>query len=178
MGVTYNKRKFRELIIYVSERFADDPGFGDTKLNKILHFSDLFAYNKLGHAITGARYQKLEFGPGAVPLLPVRRELEEEGAVHVEKHGLLKKRTVTIAERPAEREVFEAAELEIVDELIELFRKATAEEVSRFSHDFSGWRLADIKEDIPYETGLVPAKVDASDEVKSRGRQLAESHGW
>ena len=31
----FNDRKFRELVIYIAEKCADDPTFGATKLNKI-----------------------------------------------------------------------------------------------------------------------------------------------
>src|SRR5690348_1753468 len=99
----FKQEKFRELIVYVADRCADDPYFGDTKLNKILHFSDFVAYTDLGHSITGARYQKLEFGPAPTNLLPIRRDLEEEGAVRVEERPVgAKTRRVTVAQRHAD----------------------------------------------------------------------------
>jgi hypothetical protein len=65
-----DRDKFRELVIYVADRLADDTSFGDTKLNKVLHFVDFFGNSHLGHAVTGATYQKAEHGPLARALLP------------------------------------------------------------------------------------------------------------
>lgn len=77
--VQYDKARFRELVVYVAERAGDDTRFGDTKFNKVLFHVDFRAYNRLGRAVTGATYQRLDFGPAARRLKPVRRELERTG---------------------------------------------------------------------------------------------------
>jgi uncharacterized phage-associated protein len=157
--IRYEPEKFRELVVYVAERFGDDPPLGDVKLNKILYFSDFLAYNRLGRPITGARYQKQKLGPIAVPLLPAREQLEEEDAVRVEKKrwpDLLKAQTVTRARRKA-KDLFSKEEREIIDSVIEELRPATADEASDLSHERSpGWALSDMRADIPYHTALVP----------------------
>jgi len=55
-------------VLYLSQRSADDPGFGMVKLNKLLYRADFEAYRLLGHSITGAVYEKQDFGPVARPL--------------------------------------------------------------------------------------------------------------
>lgn len=166
----YNAEKFRELIVYIAERVRNEDDFGDTKLNKALYFSDFLAYSHLGHPLTGARYQKLPWGPAARYLLPVRRELEAEGAVRVESRPVAgKEATVTVALRPANVELFAEEELEIVDQVVDAIRKHTAVSVSAMSHRESpGWNLVDLRDDIPYSTALVsnespsPTTVDAA----------------
>ncbi len=71
------------MILYIAEKTADDPSFGDTHLNKVLYWADFDAYGSLGRPVTGARYFKLPFGPGAKPLMPIRDELAEEGFVEI-----------------------------------------------------------------------------------------------
>lgn len=176
--VSYDKEKFRELLLYIAEKSADDPRFGDTKLNKLLYFSDFFAYSHLGRPITGARYQKLEWGPAARALIPVRRELESEGALRVEERGDEPKRKVTVPLRTPNKSVFTEEELSLVDELLDLLRDATATSISAISHTNSpGWQLVDLQDDIPYETALI-ARDRPTSEVLERGRELADRYGW
>src|SRR5262245_17296923 len=119
MEIQYDKDKFRELILYVAEKSADDPSFGDTKLNKLLYFSDFFGFSHLGRPITGARYQKLKWGPAARALVPVRNELVDEGAVRIEEREVGKmKRRVTVPLRSPNKELFSTEELQLVDELL------------------------------------------------------------
>lgn len=158
-NVRYDPDRFRELVVYIAANFGDDPPLGDVKLNKILHFSDFIAYNRLGHAITGARYKKEKKGPIAVPLKPAREQLEDEDAVEVEHKwwpNLANPQTITHALR-APADLFAPDELEIVDRVMAALRRTTADEVSELSHRRSpGWVLSEMSEDIPYETALIP----------------------
>lgn len=173
----YDADKFRELVLYVADRYADDEKFGDTRLNKVLFFSDAFALQHLGDPITGARYQKLRHGPGPRALLPVRRELEEEGDVRVERVGS-PPRTVTVPLRPPDVSLFSKDELAVVDSVIELFEGRTATLVSRLSHVNSpGWNLVEMGEDIPLESQSI-STVAPPPEVLDRGRELAKRFGW
>ena len=175
---TYNSEKFRELLVYIAERTGGRT-FGDTRLNKTLHFSDFYAYNRLGHSITGARYQKLAYGPAPVALIPVRRELEQEGALRVEaRRAGTKPARQTIAQRPANTALFTADELAIVDEVIARMKSMSARRVSDMSHDESpGWNLVEMGEDIPYSTALI-SNEKPPDRVVARGRELAARFGW
>src|SRR5688572_4293177 len=92
---TEDRRKLKELILYVSQRCASKRNFGSVILYKILYFSDNFAYGKLGQPITGAEYMKEKHGPIPRTALPARQELESEGRLAIEEipkgRGKLKK---------------------------------------------------------------------------------------
>lgn len=175
----FDRDKFRELVVYVSQRLEDDRSFGDTKLNKALYFVDFFGYSHLGQPVTGARYQKQENGPLARALLPVRDELVEEGAVTVEMRPAgTRQRRVTTSRRGADMSRFTEEEIELIDDIIEQLRGYTAVAVSAISHQNSpGWQLAELGEDIPYETALI-ARDRASSDVRRRGQQLAAKYSW
>jgi antitoxin SocA-like protein len=175
----FNRDKFRELILYIAERHVDDPRFGDVKLNKILYFSDFRSYRDLGHAVTGARYQKLPMGPAPNALLPVRDELAAEGALRIEERPVGQvMRRVTVAQRRADTSVFTEAELALVDQVIEEFRSRTAAGVSDYSHERSpGWHIADMSEEIHYGTALI-SNNQPSEATVSAGRELATRLGW
>jgi hypothetical protein len=145
------------LVLYITARTADDPGFGDTHLNKALYWADFNAYRELGHLIAGARYFKLQHGPAAKPLLPLRDELAEAG--HLEIHepppGSRAPRK-TIPLRPPDTALFDAAELALVDVAIARLCGRTATAISAEAHEQSvGWQLVELYEDIPYRSALV-----------------------
>ena len=71
--VARGAQRFRELIVYISQRSAEDPHFGAVKLNKILYHSDFRAYERFGVPLTGVCYFRLKAGPAPKALLPVRR---------------------------------------------------------------------------------------------------------
>src|SRR2546429_6004 len=75
----FDRKKFKELVLYISERSETDPKYGYTKLNKLLFYADFISYRELGHSITGARYQALEWGPAATAMKPIEDEMLEQG---------------------------------------------------------------------------------------------------
>jgi predicted NAD/FAD-dependent oxidoreductase len=178
-SIRYNKHKFRELVVLLAQRSADDPWFGDTKLNKQLHFCDFGAYRKLGRPMTGAPYQRDKHGPTARPLIPVREELEDEGVVKVEQRPVgAHKRRVTVPLRDADLSLFSAEELAIVDEVVKKLKRSTASRVADVAHDESaGWNLVHQHEDIPYVTALIDTE-PPSGQTLEHLRGIAVQRGW
>src|SRR5687767_12671710 len=79
-GRNYDAQKLKQLVLFIAEQCEADRTFGSVKLNKILWNADFAAYRELGQSITGARYQHQPEGPVLLPMLPVVRELEAQGA--------------------------------------------------------------------------------------------------
>jgi hypothetical protein len=175
----FSATRFKELVLYIAERSADDPSFGSVKLNKLLFFADFEAFRKFGRPITGARYQKLPWGPAAIEFLPVHDELVREERVVVETRSRgTYKQAVTVALTPAKADLFEPAELSLVDDLIERLRGQGAADVSELSHSTSaGWNLVNEREIIPYETVFVSMR-KPSERVLDWARDIAHSRRW
>lgn len=175
--VPKGKQRFRELIVYASQRSVDDPHFGATKLNKILFYSDFRAFGRLGEPITGFAYFALPEGPAPYLLRPVRRELELEGAIAIEQKPIGNySQTRTVARRAAYLDLFTQAELAIVDEVIEELRPKTAAEVSAQSHGIA-WRTCLMEGYIPYEA-VFYSDEDATPQDIVEARQLNERYRW
>ena len=153
----YDERKFRELVLYISQRYAHDPKFGATKLNKALYFSDFLAYANLGSAITGVEYQKLPNGPGPRRMVPIRDEMVARGELGIQpvllKGGKIQHRTVNL--RAPDLSVFSPEEIALIDSVLAALENADAETVSNISHRMIGWKVAKEKQTIPYETIFV-----------------------
>jgi Protein of unknown function (DUF4065) len=148
--------KFKELVVFISQRCEGDPAFGATKLNKLLFYADFIAFLKTGKAITWHKYRRLENGPVPRRLVPIIRELETDGTIITvtrDHFGFQQKRTV--ARRDANLAAFSGEEIALVTKLIEEFWGQSAQSVSNESHEFIGWKIAEDGEDIPYEMALV-----------------------
>jgi hypothetical protein len=173
-----NTERFRELILYVSQKCANDPRFGATKLNKILYFSDVVCYAHYGKPLTGMEYQRLPNGPAPKKLIPIRAQMQASGELGLQpvhlKSGNVQIRTVNL--RAANLDVFDAKEIALVDAVIEFLNDETAQSVSDLSHKMLGWKLARDKEIIPYSTVfLTNAPLDEID--IQRGREVAKEFG-
>lgn len=174
-----NTDKFKELILYISEKCATDPNYGATKLNKILFLADFWSYGRMGEPITGVEYMKLRNGPAPRPLVPIRNEMVNGGELAIQETALTeeisRKRPVNL--RSANLSVFSAQEIALVDEVITLCSRATATRMSNYTHAWHGWIAAADGETIPYETVFISDDPITPFEIE-RGRELASQYGW
>jgi len=168
-----NEQKLAELILYISQKCANDPTFGATKLNKILCYSDFLFYAYYDRGITNVEYQKLPNGPAPRRLIPVRDELIKNGDLGLQevllKSGETQKRTVNL--RNPNLDLFTGSEIAMVDRMIESMQGVTAEDISEMSHTLVGWLVADEGETIPYNS-IYFANPPLSDEEMLRAREL------
>jgi hypothetical protein len=170
-------QRFRELIVYVSQKCARDPHFGAVKLNKILYHSDFRAFVRFGVPLTGFGYFRLQKGPAPKALVPIRRELESEGAIHIEHvplGDLEQHRTVALRQPVLEH--FTSDELQVVDEVINELWEQSAAEVSDASHDVR-WRVLRHKDDMPYEFAFL-SNEDVTQKDIQRTHELSRQFGW
>ncbi len=177
MDVQPNKRKLAELILYICQKYASDPYFGATKLNKALFFADFIAFASWGETITGAEYQHLPEGPAVYRMLPVQEALVAERALaiqHVEFHGKQQNRPVNL--RAPDLSYFSGREIAVVDEWLELLRPLSAKDVSLISHQTASWRLTSDREKIDPRTVFIGWRVPNAAEVR-RGKELAAKYG-
>jgi len=172
-----DEQKMKELILYISQKCADDPGFGYTKLNKILYFSDFLAYAYYGSPITGFEYQKLPNGPAPRRLLPMRKQLTETGELGIQevplRRGYVQKRTVNL--RPPNLDAFSAKQIALVDAVIEALANVDATAASTWSHMMVGWKVAEMNETIPYETIFLTEEPPNEIDIL-RGLEVAKEH--
>ncbi|MFI5180939.1 MAG: Panacea domain-containing protein [Thermoanaerobaculia bacterium] len=173
----FERERFKELILYVSQQCASAPKFGATKLNKILYFADFLAYAETGEPITGATYFALAAGPAPRALVPVREEMKAAGELAVQSVPLSDGRRL---ERPVNLreprlEVFKPEQVAIVDRVIERLWEENAEGVSDLSHRMVGWQTTAQGDNIPYES-IFFSNAPLTEAQQRRGIQVAERY--
>lgn len=151
----YEKAKFKALVHYIVWRAGDRPGFGATKLNKVLWFSDARMYMLTGQSITGATYIRQKFGPTPQQIMSVRAELEQEGMIKFWSDRFFNKPITRFrAEREPSGLPFTTDEIQIVDWWIDhITNDHTAGSISEQSHDY-GWEIYQLGEVLPYRAFL------------------------
>ena len=173
-----DEQKLRELILLIARSSERDEHFGATKLNKILFYSDFWAYRKLGRSITGEVYRKLEHGPAPKRLLPVVRRMEKDRlCASAERDSFGRTQKVLVALREPDLALFSGAEVAIVQDVIRKLWDLNATGVSELSHEFLGWQLAAEGEEIPYSTALLGHPRPPTPAEVEYGRKLAEEMG-
>ena len=85
--------KLAYLMHYIVWKCHDPTTLGATKLNKVLFYSDTFAYIDLGKSITGVKYIKRQFGPVPDPkdFFQARESLHNDQKIAITKnlyHGM------------------------------------------------------------------------------------------
>lgn len=179
-AIQADERKFRELILYIATRCLDDPGFGRTKLNKLLFLSDFHAYLELGRPVTGVAYMKLENGPAPRRLVPIREQMKQAGeAAEIERpySATAKPQQRLVPLRKPVLSMFSAEEIAFVDRLIFEHWGKSGEDLAHITHGYVGWQIARLRETIPYQSVFV-VNEPVSDYERQRAGELIAQYGW
>jgi uncharacterized phage-associated protein len=174
-----DRRKLKELMLYVSAQCASKHNFGSVILYKILYFSDHLAFGKLGQPITGADYMKEKHGPIPRTVYTAREELQAEGRLEIReiKHGrgTLHK---PVAMATPDMTQFTDEEIALVDSVIERFRNSSTRKVRRASHVLHAWKAYNISDTIPYETVYISPDQRLTRKEIEIGQEVARRRGW
>jgi hypothetical protein len=176
----FNAKRFDELVLYIAERTKDDQNFGSTKLAKVLFYSDLEAYRELGAPITGAEYQKWEYGPYPPKLEASRQMLKSAGRARPVKSRAYKAdRLIPTRTKPADLQAvgITTEQVAIVDMWIARVERASANDISELSHEHPGYQMVGENETIPYEAAFLAEHPPTDDEVSAATR-IARERGW
>lgn len=77
--MSFDREKFKALVLYILWRTSHTEGFGATKLNKALWFAEARAFEAYGKPITGETFVRDKFGPRSKHVPEVCAELVGNG---------------------------------------------------------------------------------------------------
>ncbi|KAB2941842.1 MAG: SocA family protein [Hyphomicrobium sp.] len=166
-GIQFDREKFKDVVHYVVEYVCASLGtevLGNTKLHKVLYYSDVLRYLDTGHPLTGVEYQRQKFGPTARHLTWALKELEAEGRVSVSKrnyYGYQKSEYQSLAKPNLDR--LSKNDTALIEHVIAFICTKTAVEISDFSHD-EVWASVPMGETIPYYASLSMFPTEITDE--------------
>lgn len=148
-----NISKFKNLILYILEKCAGKPNVGETVLYKLLYFSDFNYYEIYEEHLTGAIYRKLPNGPVPISVDTILDSMVREDKslkrFKTDYYGYKQKRYIPLIN--ANLRLFNGAEIEVVDKVIERLSSMSATEISHYSHEDMPWKASKDMENIDYE---------------------------
>jgi hypothetical protein len=150
-----NADRVEKAVHYVIAR-TDPAELGSVKLNKILWYSDLEHYRRYGQSLTGlSEYTRMPQGPMSKDISQALRRLSAAGAIHVRKVPVFDyTRHEHVALKEPNVEDFTPNQIDILNIMIDVIRKMTAEGVSEVTHD-ALWKELQNDEPMPVRAGAV-----------------------
>ncbi len=148
---TFNRDKFKRLVRYVIHLAGSKPGFGATKVYKVLWFVEAKGAILRGKPVTGAKFVRRQHGPVPAQAMPVRSELEREGLIKVTKDWHYNREIMVFKSlKQPDMSDFDAEELRDIKYWVShIAEEHTAESISEATHNY-GWLIANQGEDLPY----------------------------
>jgi uncharacterized phage-associated protein len=150
--MTIDKNKFINLILYICSQCSSLSNFGKTVLFKLLYFSDFDSYELTEKSITGEDYVKLDHGPvpdhfnDAIETMKENKKIKEVK----DKKGKFEIIKFICLEKP-DLSLFNAKEIEIVNNVIKRLSGMTATQISAYSHTDMPWKATEMGKKIDYE---------------------------
>lgn len=146
------QNRLKDAVLYVAHACRNANRFGQTKLNKIIWRADFKAFAERGVPVTGRKYQRLPQGPCLVEMVPVQRDLCNEGKIAVERtdlgDGFYEDRVVPLV--PFRSNYLAAGDIAYLDEAVSHYWNKTARETSDESHGVA-WKTLHNRARMPYE---------------------------
>lgn len=147
-----NVEKFKNALLYITQKIGALPNVGQTVLYKILYFCDFDYYEKYEEQLIGATYIKNHFGPTPREFSMIIKEMVKDGEIEeVITKFFDKDQKKYLPVKNPDLSVFSGRELQHIDEEIARLGHKTAKELSDFSHQDVPWISTAIGKNIPYE---------------------------
>jgi len=146
-----NVSKFKNVLLYLLECCAGKPNVGETVLNKLLYFCDFNYYEIYEEHLTGARYQKLPFGPVPQQLDNIINQMvagKQLQRIKTEYHGFTQTRYLPLMKPDLTQ--LSAAEKTVIDDVIRQMSDWNANQISEYSHKDKPWRATEDGDYIGY----------------------------
>ncbi len=148
-----NLQKFKQVLLYILEKVASRPNFGETVLHKLLYFVDFDYYEKYEENLMGATYIKNHHGPTSVELKAVVDAMASAGELEVVKSKYFKyNQTKYLPVKHADLSLLSAQEIEHIDGVLARLGDKNAKELEAYSHGDIPWKSAKDGERLAYES--------------------------
>ena len=144
-------QKLQNIILYFIDKCS---GVFNTKMNKLLFYTDFLHYRQHGQAITGMTYRAIQYGPVPVRWDRVYSLLDciEQDLVELES-GTIGTRLIS-SEKPDLTE-FSDKELVTLESIAKRFKETSASEISALSHKEKAWmEFAGISQPIEFSSAF------------------------
>ncbi len=129
-----------EMIVYFTEKLKP----WKTQMNKLLFYADFFNFKKSGFSISGMPYRAIDMGPVVADFNVVFDYCATRDHVDVYStpfdNGGVGEQFKPNKKRKFNKSMFEPAELEILDSVVQKFGSMKTKQLVDYSHNEKGWK--------------------------------------
>jgi len=157
--IIFDKKRFKELFMYVLQKCSNKPNVGETVLYKLLYFCDFNYFELYEKPLTGMKYKKMQFGPVPDQILfnKVLEEMRKAGMIErVARpyiYNTIQTRYINFVE--ADLSIFGddlIKMIKVVDDVIERFSNMSARQIEACSHRDYPWQSHNMNDEIEYSS--------------------------
>lgn len=171
------ENQFKSLVHYVIYMCQDNNHqLGAVRLNKILWYSDVFAYQEYGQPITDEAYIKRQFGPVPRNILKILDELQYEGKIVILDPEFEFDTRKYISRQAPKEDNFSEKEKRLVSNIAKAVIDKSANEISELSHDLI-WESASEGEEIPLYATLASRRGAITEDIIEWANEVVRNHG-
>lgn len=147
-----NLEKFKQVLLYVTEKVGGKANVGMTVLYKLLYFIDFDYYEKYESQLMGLTYFKNTHGPAPREFIKVVEKMkEDEEITEVKNKYFSHEQTKFLPLIEPDLSLLSGRELEMIDSVLARYSDKSAKELSALSHIDTPWACAQMGEDLKYE---------------------------
>jgi len=170
--MSVDMRRLEEAVLFICSTCRQEDRLGAVKLNKILYYSDMISFAQTGKPVTGATYVKRQRGPVPKEVVEAINNLKATKRLETREVSIFDKtRREFEALDEAELKIFEHRELQLINDMIAAVCSYDAQQISDISHTVV-WEVADMGEELPYESFLVSYLGDVDEDDINLAQQL------
>lgn len=148
-----NIEKFKEVLLYILEKVGARYNIGETVLYKLLYFIDFDYYEKYEEQLMGAKYIKNHFGPTPVGFKKITdKMIKEKELERINSKCFQYEQKKYLPCRAPNLKILSAQEIQHIDEVLSRLAWKNANELSKYSHSDTPWRVHEDGEEISYES--------------------------
>ncbi len=144
--------KFKQVLLYITEKVGALPNVGQTVLYKLLYFCDFDYYEKFEEQLIGAKYIKNHYGPTPVAFRRIVDDMVNNGEIEEVKTKYFDHdQTKYLPVKKANLAGLSAREIQHIDEVLNRLANKSATELSDLSHKDVPWITAEEGKEVDYE---------------------------
>lgn len=157
-------KKFKALVHYVIHECANPDQLGAIRLNKVLWFADVMAFQLDGKPITNEIYVKRQYGPAPKRVLHALNELQQDGCITVREPQYQFDSRKFISLKDPDLRGLTHRERNLASAVLNGVLGHTANSISEMTHD-NVWRAALEGEEIPLQATFASVPGEITEEV-------------
>ncbi len=148
-----NVKKFKEVLLYLTEKIGAKPNVGEAVICKLLYFIDFDYYEKYEEQLTGSVYIKNHHGPTPIALPKIVEQMEEnKELVRIAEKYFQYQQKKYLPLRKPDLSLLSAREIEHIDWVLARLSDKNAKELEDYSHRDVPWLSAENQQPIDYES--------------------------